>query len=149
MDRGSDSGLMTTVWQFVMLPDVLQILKDCDDKPLCHMLNKIAKDTSKAFTKTDELLRLLGYSTSDAAAISHSHYALPNMARLLLKLSGESEAIRERFKAHVECTRFCGVSDLLSTQASEGHINFFERFKEREPHHSLHCRTAAGIRLLH
>lgn len=109
---------MATVWQFLVLPDVLEMIKRCDDKPLCKMLRKIATKKSKPFDKNEELLRLLGYSTNDAASHTHFHHALPTMARLLLKLSSESEEIQERFKAHLEASRLCGVSASAFTRAS-------------------------------
>lgn len=119
-DRGHDSALIATVWQFLLLPDVLGMLKACG-KPLCKMLKDITKKKggwfgAGSFDKNEQLLRLLEYSSSDAAS-HRAHHALPIMARVLLKLCSESEEIRERFKAHLEATRYCKVSASSSRHA--------------------------------
>lgn len=112
-NRGGDCVLMTSVWEFLVLPDVPWMLKQCDGK-LCKMLRSIARKkrrlfSPKKFTKCAELARLLGYTGRDADG-SNTYYGIRTMARLFLKLSYESDVIKERFKAYSELTRFCDVS---------------------------------------
>lgn len=121
-NRRRDCGLMASVWDFLVLPDVPAMLANCD-KPLCNMLKAISKQKSdggnEEFTnRCGELVELLGYSSSEEARIQYFH-GIPTMARLLLKLSSESEEIRERFMAHTDVKRFCKVSAFSTSSVTE------------------------------
>ncbi|KAH7704838.1 hypothetical protein AAVH_27968 [Aphelenchoides avenae] len=60
----------------------------------------------KRFTKCRELAKLLGYQGREAEG-EYAYHGIPAMARLLLTLSQESPAIKERFTAVSDVTRFC------------------------------------------
>ena len=110
-NRGMDCGLRTSVWQFLVLPDVPQMLRNCD-KPLCNMLKEIITQNSEStedFAQCAELAVLLEYSYSEATSSRLSFHGFHTMARLMLALSYESDEISTRFKAHIEVRRFCGV----------------------------------------
>lgn len=98
------SGLKTAVRHFLVLPEIPEMLEKCDGA-LCSLMKEIYMQGSEPFTRTNELVQLLGYG--DAAP--RVYYGLPTMARLLLTLCGESEEMCARFKAHNEVTRICKV----------------------------------------
>ncbi|KAH7703221.1 hypothetical protein AAVH_29610 [Aphelenchoides avenae] len=119
-NRGSDCVLMTTVWQFLVLPEAPDMLKRCDG-PLCKMLKSVAKKKRlifgpKRFTKCYRLAQLLGYNDIEAAGGADGYPGIPTMARLLLTLSHESAEIKERFEAVSDVTRFCDVMVLAFIQ---------------------------------
>lgn len=96
------NGLMTSVWQFLLLREALLLLNDCVG-PLCGMLKAVARDpgdTTGPFTECDELVRLLEYSPSDVADLD-AHYGLPTVARIQLALSA--------IKPHNEVAASCEV----------------------------------------
>lgn len=115
-NRGKDCVLMTSVWDFLALPEAPKLLKKCGGK-LCTMLKRIATRKRvlgpKRFTKCRELAKLLGYQGREAEG-EYAYHGIPAMARLLLTLSQESPAIKERFTAVSDVTRFCNVMALAS-----------------------------------
>ncbi|KAH7706745.1 hypothetical protein AAVH_26018 [Aphelenchoides avenae] len=109
-NRGMDCVLMTSVWEFLVLPEVPKMLNRCG-KPLCKMLKSIAKKkrlifSLKQFSKCYELAKLLGYDDLEATG-ADGYHGIPTLVHLLLTLSSESAEIKERFEAVSEVIRFC------------------------------------------